>query len=294
MRRFDEATLRSLEKLQLVARHVRAGRARGERRSSKRGASQEFADYRNYVRGDDLRRLDWNVFARLERPFLKLFEEEEDLAVHIVVDASASMDWPAQGEDNKLTYALRLAAALGYVGLLVGDQLAVTTVGGRRPAHWGPYRGAGRSMELFGFLDTIRAEGSTRLNQALRSYAHRAQRPGLLLLLSDLFSSDGYEAGMDALLARGYEVGLLHILSPDELDPPIGGDVRLVDVETAATAELSVDAASRRLYQRRLESWRTDIAAHCRRREATYVPANTGLPWDLLVQTALREQGLVR
>src|SRR5574342_207031 len=111
---FDDKTLRKLDRLALVASQVRAGQSKGERRSTKRGTSIEFADYRDYARGDDLRRVDWNVYARLERPFVKLFEEEEDLAVHVVVDASGSMNWPdgsasadprAAKERNKLQFA---------------------------------------------------------------------------------------------------------------------------------------------------------------------------------------------
>src|SRR3990172_7111180 len=122
---FDEKTLRKLARLALVASRVRAGQIKGERRSTKRGTSIEFADYRDYTRGDDLRRVDWNVYARLERPFIKLLEEEEDLAVHILVDASKSMEW-GEGEFNKLDYALILAAALGYITLAAGDRLTVS------------------------------------------------------------------------------------------------------------------------------------------------------------------------
>ena len=111
---FDESTNRKLNQLTLVANKVRAGAIKGERRSSRRGSSVEFADYRNYIPGDDLRRLDWNIYARLEKPFIKLLEEEEDLAVHVLVDTSRSMGW-GEGEQNKHIYALRLAAALSAV-----------------------------------------------------------------------------------------------------------------------------------------------------------------------------------
>ncbi|MCA9981224.1 MAG: DUF58 domain-containing protein, partial [Anaerolineales bacterium] len=128
MQLFDEKTLRQLEQLTLIADKVRAGVMKGDRRSNKRGSSIEFADYRNYVKGDDLRRLDWNVYARLEKPFIKLLEEEEDLAVHLLVDASESMNWPDTPQEadlNKLNYALRLAGALGHIGLTAGDQVSI-------------------------------------------------------------------------------------------------------------------------------------------------------------------------
>src|SRR3990170_2287704 len=121
---FDEKTLRKLDRLMLVANKIRAGAIKGERRSTRRGTSIEFADYRNYVRGDDLRRVDWNIYARLQRPFIKLLEDEEDLAVYLVLDASASMDWPRAGGRtlHKFVYAQRVLAGLAYIALGSGDR----------------------------------------------------------------------------------------------------------------------------------------------------------------------------
>src|SRR5512138_2762198 len=141
---FDEATLRKLNRLALVARQVRAGQMKGERRSIKRGTSLEFADYRNYAPGDDLRRLDWKVYDRLDRPFLKLFEEEEDLAVHVLLDGSASMDW-GEGEQNKFRFAVKLAASMGVMALATGDTLTVRLLKQNglsgTPLQYGPSRG---------------------------------------------------------------------------------------------------------------------------------------------------------
>ena len=290
---FDETTLRRLEQLSLVANQVRVGVLKGDRRSRKRGSSIEFADYRDYTQGDDLRRLDWNVFARLERPFIKLLEEEEDLAVHLLLDASGSMDWPADDALNKFRYARRLAGALGHIALSANDRLNVACVGAR-PAGWGPFRGAPQSLRLFQFLEAAQAGGPTDLNLALRDYALRARRPGLLLLLSDLLAPGGYQAGVGAAQARGYEVALLHILSPDEVDPPPAGEVKLRDVETGAEAEISLDPAMAALYRQRLVTWQAEIAAWSRRRGAHYIPIVTDLPWDQLVWRTLREGGVVK
>jgi uncharacterized protein (DUF58 family) len=138
---FDEAALRKLEQLSLVASRVRAGMMKGERRSTRRGTSIEFADYRNYSKGDDLRRLDWNVYARLERPFIKLLEEEEDLAVHLLLDASQSMAWPENSPEEKLAYGVRLAGALGHIALTAGDLVTVSMIRSDGNQRWGPYRG---------------------------------------------------------------------------------------------------------------------------------------------------------
>ncbi len=290
---FDETTLRRLEQLSLVANQVRVGVLKGDRRSRKRGSSIEFADYRDYTQGDDLRRLDWNVFARLERPFIKLLEEEEDLAVHLLLDASGSMDWPADDALNKFRYARRLAGALGHIALSANDRLNVACVGAR-PAGWGPFRGAPQSLGLFQFLEAAQPGGPSDLNLALRDYALRARRPGLLLLLSDLLAPGGYQAGVGAAQARGYEVALLHILSPDEVDPPPAGEVKLRDVETGAETEISLDPAMAALYRQRLATWQAEIAAWSRRRGAHYIPIVTDLPWDQLVWRTLREGGVVK
>jgi uncharacterized protein (DUF58 family) len=292
---FDEQTLRKLEQLTLVADRVRVGVMKGDRRSRKRGTSIEFADYRNYVQGDDLRRLDWNVYARLERPFIKLLEEEEDLAVHLLLDCSGSMAWPPDEEEtHKLSYALRLAGALGHIGLSGGDLVNVTLLQGDNNRRWGPFRGRHNSLRLFQFLETAVAVGPTDLNLSLRQYALRARRPGLIFILTDLFSPSGYQEGLTALQSRGYEVGLIHILSPDEVAPETGGDLKLVDIETGLPTEISLDQATLALYRERLQSWQAEIAAHCRRREIHYIPVVTDLAWDKLIMQTIRAANIVK
>lgn len=292
---FEESTLRKLERLSLVASQVRVGVMKGERRSRKRGTSIEFADYRDYTQGDDLRRLDWNIYARLERPFVKLLEEEEDLAVHLLVDASGSMDWPKEEEEtNKFHYALRLAAALGYIGLGVGDQVIVSLLRSDGNPSWGPHRSRQSTLSLMQFLENSTSSGITALNVALTAYATRGRRPGLLFLISDLFSPAGYEKGLDSLQARGYEVSLVHLLSPDEVDPPLAGDVKLVDAETGDEAEISLDVGTLSRYRLRVNNWQSQISDYCRRRGVHYVPVITDLPWERLIMQSLRVEGLVR
>jgi uncharacterized protein (DUF58 family) len=291
---FDESFLRKLERLSLVVRRRRAGQTRGERRSTKRGTSVEFADYRNYAPGDDLRHLDWNIYARLERPFIKLFEEEEDLAVHIVIDASRSMDW-GESADNKFAYARRVAAALGYVALAAGDRLTVAAVGDGRVVHASPpLRGRVQLHRLLALLESLPAQGTTDLDGALREYALAARRPGLLFLISDLFSPGGYRSGLSDLQGRGYEVNLLHLLAPEEVEPALAGDLRLHDVETGQAQEVTVDGAMRRLYRRHLDAWRGEIETFCLGRGINYVAVETSLPFDALILTHLRRRGMVR
>ncbi|HWQ84091.1 MAG TPA: DUF58 domain-containing protein [Anaerolineales bacterium] len=301
---FDEATLRKLTRLTLIASQVRAGRMKGERRSSRKGASLEFADYRDYSPGDDLRRLDWKAYARLDRAFLKLFEEEEDLAVHILLDGSQSMDW-GEGEAHKFTYALRIAGALGAIALAEGDQLSVhllTSTGSDPNGLLGPLRGAGNTLRLLRHLEGLqpglhpggRPGGETDLAASLRAVAASRPRPGLVFLISDLLSPTSFAEGLAAFLRRGSEAVVIQVLAPDELDPPLAGDLRLVDVETDLYQEVSLDSGARRLYRQRLGEWQAGLQAAARKYGARWTSLSTAEPWDQVVQASLWKAGVLQ
>lgn len=292
-----ESVRRRLEPLMLVARKVRAGAIKGDRRSIKRGASIEFADYRNYAAGDDLRQLDWNIYARLERPYIKLLEDEEDLAVHLILDASASMDFPPEGEadQHKLLYAKRILAGLAYISLTSNDRLVVTAVNDRGAATFGPTRGRAQGIAALRFIGDIEAAGLTDLDTALADYALRARRPGLTLVISDMFSYEGrFLEGLNALLSRGHEVGFAHVLAPEELRPPVIGDLSLIDVETAVKQEVTLDGTMLGIYQRRVAAWRDEIRGECLRRGAHYFPLATDVAWERLILSDMRRVGLVK
>ncbi|NDJ85486.1 MAG: DUF58 domain-containing protein [Chloroflexi bacterium] len=292
---FDPGTLRKFENLTLVANQVRAGAMKGERRSTKRGTSIEFADYRDYVKGDDLRRVDWNIYARLERPFIKLLEEEEDLAVHFLIDASSSMDWPRQGEraQHKFIWSLRVLAGLAYLSLSTGDLVQVTALRQSGNQRWGPHRGRGYTMRLLQHLEKFYTRGETILDVSLRDYALRARRPGLCILFSDMMSPD-YRDGLTALQSRGFEVALIQPLAPDEVNPEITGDLRLIDVETGVPQEVTIDVPMLELYQQRLTAWREEIGDFCLKRGIHYVTVETSMPWEELILFELRRLGVVR
>ncbi len=288
----DETIRRKLEALTLTAQRVRAGAMKGDRRSTKRGTSVEFADYRNYTPGDDLRRLDWNVYARLDKPVLKLLEDEEDLAVHLWLDTSGSMGFPQTGDESqqKLTYAKKLAAAISYIALAENDRLAITA-GGKS---FGPARGRTQIVPMLRFLQTLESSGQTDINRALTDYAARATRPGLMFVISDLFSQTGYVEGLNRLLGKGYEVVMIHLLSREELEPPLAGDLRLIDTETGAPQEISLDDGLRELYVRRLEDWREGIRSDCSRRGVGHVSASSDTPYERILLNDLRRLGTVR
>jgi uncharacterized protein (DUF58 family) len=296
---FDEPTLRKLNRLTLIARQVRAGMMKGERRSLKRGTSLEFADYRRYAPGDDLRRLDWKVYGRLDRPFLKLFEEEEDLAVHVLLDTSQSMDWGPENQ-QKFPYAVRLAAALGVMALSTGDTLTLSPLriepdgGGKAQARFGPTRGQPAILPLLRFCEGLKPAGQTDLARSLRDYALAMHRPGLAVIISDLFSPGTFADSLAQLQGRGYEVVLLHVLAPDEIEPPLAGDLRLVDVETGQAVEVSLDAGLRQLYRQRVAAWQAEIGATCRQRGVHYLPISTQRPWDEVVFEEMRRAGVAK
>ncbi|MFN8562225.1 MAG: DUF58 domain-containing protein [Anaerolineae bacterium] len=293
---FDEKTRRKLEQLMLTAAHVRSGAIKGERRSSKRGTSIEFADYRNYTPGDDLRRLDWNIYARLDRPLTKLYEDEEDLAVHLLLDTSASMDWGSEAdpEQHKFDYARRLIAGLGYVSLTTNDRLIIAAFSGSRIEQFGPARGRGYGVRLLNFVNDLKPRGTVDLNAALQEYALRTTRPGLVLFVGDMFSPSGYLDGLNILLSKGNEVGIIHLLSPDEVEPPLAGDLRLVDVETGAPQEVTIDGGMRELYMERVQAWREGIRAECVRRGVHYLPITTDYAWEKVILYDLRRLGVVK
>jgi len=281
--------LRKLERLRLVSRRVFAGRVWGERRSKKRGASVEFADFRDYVHGDDLRHLDWNAFARLDRLFLKLFVEEEDLNVALLVDASNSMTF---GQPPKFDYARRVAAALGYLALCNFDRVTFWSYGERLRSVFGPTRGRGRALESLRWLEGLQADGATSSGAALREFALRAKQPGLVAVISDFFDEDHLD-GLKALAGRGFEVTAMHVLDEEELRPSLAGDLKLVDSETGSEREITVTQGLLRAYQRRLREFCDALDACCRRFGIHSLRISTSEPFEDLILNYLRRRGMI-
>jgi len=291
-----EPIRRRLDPLMLVANKVRVGAMKGDRRSVNRGTSIEFADYRNYVPGDDLRQMDWNIYARLEKPYIKLLEDEEDLSVNVILDTSASMNFPEDGEPdhNKLLFAKRIFAGLGYISLTSNDRLLMSGLNDNGMALFGPVRGRGQAVAMLRYAQNLSSDGITDLNIMLKDVALRTSRPGLTVVISDMFSPTGYIEGLNALLGRGHEVVFVHVLSPEEVTPPLAGDLRLIDVETGQAQEVTIDATMRSIYTQRLEAWRDEIRLQCRRRGAHYFMLQTDEPWERLILSDMRRVGLIR
>jgi uncharacterized protein (DUF58 family) len=285
---FSPEFLAQLERLSLASRRLFRGSVKGERRSLRRGHSVEFCDYRPYGAGDDFRYVDWNVYGRLDRLHVKLFLDEEDLCLHLIVDASASMGF---GHPSKLEYGLRLAAALGFIGFVNLERVGVGVLRERLAEGWAPARGRNQFGPLVDFLTKVRPTGGTQLNEALASYAMRTREPGLAVILSDLLDPHGVESGVRRMLERRFDVHLIHLLDPEEVNPEFGGDLRLVDSETGELREITIDGEVLRGYRERLHQHLERIEGFCRTHELGYHRVITDTPVEQFVLSQLR--GLV-
>ncbi|MGC8666567.1 MAG: DUF58 domain-containing protein [Chthonomonadales bacterium] len=292
----DAAFLRRLERLALTARKPFPGQMKGEKRSVHRGTSVEFADYREYNLGDDLRYVDWNLAGRLEKLFVKLFVEEEDLYVAVLLDASASMGF---GTPSKLQFAVKVAAALGYIAMTNYDRVSLTVLSGENettPAKslpgLPPRRGRAAVIPFFRTLSAVTPAGRSSLAQDLRTFATHTRHRGLVILLSD-FMDAGWKEGVQALSSRGYQLVLVQVLAPEEIHPDLVGDLRILDSETGEAKEMSVTPALIQRYQAVLEDFCGSIRAFALRAGADYVRASSRDDFEGAVLKHLHRTGIV-
>ncbi len=277
--------LTQLERFALISRRAFRGRVKGERKSPRKGSSVEFADYRAYGVGDDIRYVDWNIYGRLDRLYLKLFIDEEDLCLNLLLDASASMNF---GGPSKLEYGVQIAAALGFVGLVNLERVGIGVLRERMAEGWSPARGRGQVLPLMDFLGRVRASGTTSLGDGLAQYALRAREAGVAVLISDLMDPDGYERGLKALLEYRFDVHVVHVLAADEMNPSFGGDLRLVDAETGDLRDLTLDGEALRAYRQRLRDFLEHAEQFCRAKEISYHRVVTDTPVEEFVLGQLK------
>jgi uncharacterized protein (DUF58 family) len=308
-RRFDDRFLRRLESLELAVRRAAGAQARGIRRTRRVGAGLELADHRDYVPGDDLRYLDWNLYGRLDRRALRLFEEDEDVAIDVLVDASRSM---GMGTPPKLELALQIAAALAYVGLANLDRVSVTALGdeaagragasardaagpGPAPSTLPPQRGKSRILGILRFLEQVTATGRQPISAAARPFLGRraGRRRGVAIVISDFYDPAGARAVLDLL--RGHRLApiAIQLTAPDELAPALRGDVRVRDVESGEAHDLTVSPAALAGYRRRLSALRRELEAHCRERGIPCFTVTSDQALDAVVLRMFRSGGLL-
>ncbi len=277
--------------MELVSRKIFRGRMKGERRSMRKGQSVEFADFRNYVPGDDLRFVDWNLYARLDKLFLKLFLEEEDLHFYTLIDVSESMNF---GTPTKLQYAKQLAAALGYIGLCRSDRIKIEPLDPTTAAAAPVLRGRGNVWRMVEYLKSIEANSNVPLTDAVKNFCGRNTGKGVLVLITDLMDKSGYEEALKYLVARNLDIYVVHVLSQEEIDPDITGDLKLVDCEDADIAEISVSQRLIDRYRKTLATFIEQSRDFCSRRGIVYTMTSTERSVDRLVSRYLRQRGLLR
>lgn len=288
---FDDEFLHKLERLELLARKMFRGLLRGEHATLRRGRGLEFSDFRHYRPGDDFRHIDWNVYSRLDQLFLKLHASEEDLTLHLVVDASASMRF---GTPSKFDHARKLAAALACIALHNLDRVGVGAFAASLGASLPPIKARHHMSRLLEFLGDLPCAGESRFGTALREFTARTRNPGLAILISDLLGAEDVEDGIEALLYSGHEVAVIQVLAEGEIDPPLDGALRLVDAESGRELEVTVDRELRRLYRLQLDRRLQRIESFCRRRGVEYLRASTAIAFEDVVLKYLRQGAHLR
>lgn len=295
---FDSAFLSRLEQLHLLAKGLFRGERRAERRSRQTGASLEFADYREYAPGDELRSIDWPAYGRLERLFVKLYEQEQDLPVSFLVDVSASMRWRATDAAegwSKLEQARRLAAALAYIALANLDAVNLGYFSSDLQEDLGLTRGKGQFHRVLEFLREVPvAEGATNLSASLRSLTQRAKRRGLVFVLSDFFDPAGYEEGLSMLRHAQFQVQTIQILDPAELSPQDTGDLRLRETESGALMDVTANESLLARYRKEVETFNHGLEQFCRQRGIAHAQVFNTTPFQDVVLKTLRDGLILR
>lgn len=319
----DAALAARLGGVDIASRRTLMGKMKGERRSKRRGDSVEFADHRQYSVGDDLRRVDWNIFGRLDRLFMKLYLEEEDITVHVILDASASMDC---GEPGKFLFAQRLAAALAYVGLSNLHRVGLSAIGGtleERPANGESgaqpdtapsapdraapgeaplhnlrdLRGRSRIHDAGRWLCALRpgdvGSGASRFGEACKRIALARRGKGIVVVISDFMLKEGYESGLRVLAGRGHDVFAIQVLSPQELEPTLGGDLRLRDVEDGDAPEVTISAPLLARYKANLRAYIDALRLFCAQRGIVHLSVRSDASIESLTLEHLRARGLL-
>lgn len=288
MKQLTRELLAQIDTLQILSRRRSRLNRRGERTSQKKGSSLEFSDYREYLQGDDIRSIDWNVYARTEKLFLKLFFEDESRPVYFIVDGSRSMGF---GNPSKFDYGLSLAAALSYVSLKRYDRPRVLLLEDRAFRSYS-FASQKQFFSVAGLLERLKPSGETHLSAALRKIAFARFPRGIYFLISDFYSADGFEA-MGLLTASGNELHCLHVLPQEEITPDYRGDLRLIDSENEGDAEVSISPQALRRYHARLAALRHAAATTAHRSLASYYFISTDVSLPDLILRDLKRQGMV-
>lgn len=282
--------LNKLDQLRIQSQKPFRGKLRGERRSLNRGMGLEFTDYRRYEPGDDLRYLDWYVYARLEKPFIKLFQADEELAVSILIDTSQSMSF---GEPSKLEYAKQIATALGYISLANTDRVSFYTLSDHLSLVLPPTYGKSQYTQIEKVITPIKPVGTTHLNECLTHLSVNQPKAGVVVILSDFLDSDGYSAGINTLLGRGYTVSLIHIQSSEELELLPPGEWRLEDSETGETKEITINDETLQHFRGEMNTFRNTLQDFCTQKGINYINLYTEMDIESVILEDFQKIGVI-
>lgn len=275
-----------LARLRLNASRRFTNRARGEHLAAKGGTSTEFCDFRDYSPGDDVRFVDWNIFARINRPYLKQFHMEEEMHVVLLVDASTSMEF-----GGKLEMAAKFAAAFGVIGLRGSEKVSVHVAGADRAAMLRPCSGRASAGKLFRFLEALPSGGSQPIDAGIETMLRQHRGRGVVIVLSDFLTAGDLRRSFNLLFNAGLEILAVQFLSPSELQPEVTGDFRLVDSEEASMLDVSNAADLLALYHEYRAAHEAQLNLLSQQRSGRFVSMNTGEPFERLCFEVLRKKG---
>ena len=290
--------LKQLDRFFIHTKHSFRGKFRGERRSLNRGSGMEFADYRAYEPGDDLRYVDWNIYARLNRLFIKLHHSDADIPLTLILDNSRSMEF---GTPTKIICAKQIAAALGYIALAHADSVAVYTCAERLSLTLPPTSGKSQFSRLTKAITAIAADGRTRLTECLKQLPMYQRSPGMAVILSDFLDPDSYTEGFKSLTGRGFSLTAIHLVSPEEIDPQThlanattGNDWLVEDVETGETKAIAINAETLTQYQAQQQAFCDDLQRFCIDQGIGYAQLKSNTPVEPFVLQDLHRTGLIQ
>jgi uncharacterized protein (DUF58 family) len=284
-------TFGRFERLSFVRRRSARAGLGGEHRSKRRSPSTDFVDYRPYQPGDDFRSVDWNVYGRLGSLQVKVTEGRERQNVVLLLDCSSSM---ACGEPvEKLAFAAQLVAALGYVGVARSDSVRIVLLG-EQSRSLGPFGRRARMPDLVRQLSQIAPAGLLDVNASLSGWLSDSIAQPLVVVVSDLLTPAGMARGLEVLLARQADLVVVHVVSPDELEPRLSGEVELFDAETGEVVDVGVSLETLAAYRTRFGTWLAEREAECTARGIRYLRVQTDRALESVVLDDLRRAGILR
>ena len=283
--------LKQLQPLYIRSKRSFRGKFRGERRSLNRGTGLEFADYRVYEPGDALRHVDWNVYARLDKLFIKLFQADEELPLALLIDNSRSMDF---GNPTKLTCAKQIAAAVGYIALAHADSVAIYTCAERLLSTLPPTSGKSQFSRLTKALTAIETHGQTRLTECLKHFPTYQPHPSMAVILSDFLDPEGYTTGFKLLAGRGFSLTAIHLMSPEEIEPPPPGDWQLEDAETGETKAITINEETLAQYRNQHQAFCDNLQRFCTTQGIGYARMKSDTPVEPFILQELHKAGFIQ